>query len=145
MTTRADVVAQARLWIGTPFHHQARLRGVGADCDGIVIGVSRDLGLVAPDFDVPPYSRTPDGVSLMAHCTEHMRKLSSDEAMQPGHVVVVDFASHPHHMGIVADYRNGGLSMIHASSRSGRVEEVRLMFHDRMRFVAAFALPGVDE
>ena len=38
-TTRTDVVAAAREWLGTPFHHQARLRGVGVDCVGLVIGV----------------------------------------------------------------------------------------------------------
>jgi len=143
MTTRAQVVQAARAWIGTPFHHQARLCGVGVDCDGLVIGVSRELGLVAPDFDVPAYSRTPDGTSLMAHCCAHMTRIYTP--MRAGDVVVLDFASYPHHMGIVCDYRHGGLSMIHASSTRGRVEETRLMYHARMRFVAAFALPGVDE
>ena len=27
-----DVVRMARAWIGTPYHHQASTRGVGADC-----------------------------------------------------------------------------------------------------------------
>ena len=52
MTSRADVVAAALAWTDTPFHHQARLKGVGVDCVGLVIGVARELGLIAPDFDV---------------------------------------------------------------------------------------------
>ena len=29
--TRTDVVAVARAWLGTPYHHQARLQGVGVE------------------------------------------------------------------------------------------------------------------
>ena len=46
----------ARGWIGTPYHHQASVRGVGTDCLGLVRGVWRELygrEAEAP----PPYSR----------------------------------------------------------------------------------------
>ena len=36
-------VSIARTWIGTPYHHQASIRGVGADCIGLVRGVYREL------------------------------------------------------------------------------------------------------
>ena len=38
---RAAIVAEARGWIGTPYRHQASLKGVGADCIGLVRGVWR--------------------------------------------------------------------------------------------------------
>jgi NlpC/P60 family putative phage cell wall peptidase len=38
-----EVVREARAWIGTPFRHQASLRGVGCDCLGLVRGVWRAL------------------------------------------------------------------------------------------------------
>lgn len=41
----ADVVAEARSWLGTPFHWQASVKGVGCDCKGLVAGVARQLGL----------------------------------------------------------------------------------------------------
>ncbi|MFD0934795.1 peptidase P60, partial [Methylobacterium trifolii] len=41
--TGADVVAQARLWLGTPYRHQASLAGVGCDCLGLLRGVWRGL------------------------------------------------------------------------------------------------------
>lgn len=43
--TGADIVAEARSWLGTAFHWQASLKGVGADCKGLVWGVARELGL----------------------------------------------------------------------------------------------------
>jgi len=50
------VVAAARAWIGTPYQHQASLRGVGCDCIGLVRGVWRDLGGEALPA-IAPYSR----------------------------------------------------------------------------------------
>lgn len=143
---RYAVVTEARTWLGTPFHHQARLKGVGVDCVGLVIGVARSLGLVAPDFDVQPYARLPDGHSLMALATQHLQRLdvpAKAPTLQAGDVVVVSFDADPQHFGVLGDYRHGGLSLIHAHSISGRVIETRLMFSPTMKFVAAFALPGV--
>lgn len=142
MTARTDIVTAARTWIGTPFHHQARLKGVGVDCIGLVIGVARELALIAPDFDIAAYPRVPDGKTLLPLAREHMREIPR-EAMQPGDVVVVSFDRDPQHFGILGDYRHGGLSIIHGASDPGRVIETRLMFSSAMHFVAAFALPGV--
>ncbi|MGZ9409986.1 MAG: peptidase P60, partial [Methylocystis sp.] len=41
--TRADIVAAARRWRGTPYVHQASLMQVGCDCLGLVRGVWRDV------------------------------------------------------------------------------------------------------
>jgi cell wall-associated NlpC family hydrolase len=143
MTTRARIVAAARDWIGTPWQHQQRTKGLAVDCAGLVIGVARELELVPAEFDVQGYGRQPNG-TLMRLCAEHMQRI--DQArMQPGDVVVVAIAADPQHMGIVGDYRHGGLSIIHAASAAapGRVIETRLMFARNLQFVAAFALPGV--
>lgn len=37
----AEVIAEARGWIGTPYRHQGRRKGVGCDCLGLLIGVWR--------------------------------------------------------------------------------------------------------
>ena len=37
------VVELARSWIGTPYVHQASVRGVGCDCLGLLRGVWREL------------------------------------------------------------------------------------------------------
>lgn len=143
--TRAQVVQAARGWLSTPFHHQARVKGVAVDCVGLVIGLARELGLVAPNFDVTAYPRMPDGTSLMQTAALHMQPAVVDMPLQPGQVIVVAFDADPQHLGILGDYRHGGLSIIHAAARAqpGRVIETRLMFSRSMRFVAGFNFPGV--
>lgn len=148
--TRAAVVAEARTWIGTPYHHQARVKGVGVDCAGVLIGVARALGIVAADFDISGYTREADGHSLLEWCDANMRRLPGQQFMQPGHAVVVAFDKHPQHLGVVVDYPAPGvLAMVHAtavvSSGRPRVLETRLVFGRSMRFVAAYRLPGVED
>lgn len=57
MLSRAAIVAEAVSWIGTPYRHQASLKGVGCDCLGLVRGVWRAV-LGAEPEPMPAY--TPD-------------------------------------------------------------------------------------
>lgn len=141
MTTRAAIVREAREWIDCPYHHQARVKGVGVDCAGLVIGVARGVGIVPAGFDVNGYARQPDGVSLLRHCRQWMVQIDVSE-MQEGDVIVTRFETDPCHFAILADYQHGGLSMIHAVRGRG-VMEHRLDRTNMARVVAAFALPGV--
>ena len=51
----AGALEAARAWIGTPYRHQASVRGVGADCLGLVRGIWREV--IGPEpAVVPPYS-----------------------------------------------------------------------------------------
>lgn len=137
-----QIVDIARRWVDTPFHHQARLEGVGVDCVGLVISVAREIGAVPAAWDVGGYGRVPDGKQLVHHLSE--RLVPVDQAdMAPGDVVLVAFDSHPQHVGIVGDYLHGGLSIIHASGAHGRVLETRLLFTNAMRFVAAYRFPEI--
>jgi NlpC/P60 family putative phage cell wall peptidase len=49
------VITIARSWIGTPYIHQASLKGVGCDCLGLLRGVWRELHGNEPELP-PPYS-----------------------------------------------------------------------------------------
>jgi cell wall-associated NlpC family hydrolase len=146
MNMRERIVAEARDWISTPYHHQARLKGVGVDCLGLPICIARALGLVAPDFDFGGYSRQPDGVTILRECDALMQR-TTRAAMLPGDLLVTATEGLPNHFGVLADYRHGGLSVIEAlGTRDGRgkVVERRLDAASLDRqFVAAFVLPGV--
>lgn len=37
--TRASILAEARSWLGTPFHHKGRIKHVGVDCGGFIYEV----------------------------------------------------------------------------------------------------------
>lgn len=53
--TRDAIVAEARTWIGTRFHDNAGIKGVGVDCMWLVLRIYQAVGLV-PDVKVPDYS-----------------------------------------------------------------------------------------
>jgi len=50
------VIASAKSWLGTPYHDQASLKGIGCDCLGLARGVWRDVVGLEPAAP-PPYSR----------------------------------------------------------------------------------------
>ena len=54
---RRAALEAARGWVGTPYRHQASLRGEGADCLGLVRGVWREV--VGPEPEALP-SYSPD-------------------------------------------------------------------------------------
>ena len=41
LISRRAILTEARDWIGTPYQHQASLKGAGCDCLGLVRGVWR--------------------------------------------------------------------------------------------------------
>jgi NlpC/P60 family putative phage cell wall peptidase len=51
---RAAVVAEAESWIGTPYHHAARVKGAGCDCLTLLAEVFERAGVIAP-IEVPFY------------------------------------------------------------------------------------------
>jgi cell wall-associated NlpC family hydrolase len=146
MTLREDIVLYARAYIGTPFHHAARMPGVGIDCVGLLVCVARDLLLVPQDFDVPPYQERPDGNTMVEWCDRFMGARVPKSAMQPGDAIVMVADQYPQHLGILGNHVHGGLSIIHASNtaRPARVVETRLEFSRFQRFIAAYSFPMVD-
>lgn len=137
--TGADVCAAARGHLETRWMHQGRLPGVALDCAGLVIVVARQLGLVAPDFDVNGYSRTPDG-TMLRWCEESMTRI---QALELGAVLAMQTDKQPQHLGIVGDYRHGGFSLIHAHTLAGRVIETRLMPAKNLVVRGIYRMPGI--
>ena len=44
-----QIVATAREYIGTPWTHKGRIKGIGVDCVGLLVGVFSELGLEVVD------------------------------------------------------------------------------------------------
>lgn len=140
--TREQVVATARAWIGTPYHHQASERGVGADCLGLVRGVWRDL--YESDAEMPPaYSRDWAEASgeetLLAGAARHLTAKAIASA-RPGDVVI--FRLRP---GLIAKHTAiivTDASFVHAIEGAPACE-VPLGTWWRRRVAGAFSFPGV--
>jgi NlpC/P60 family putative phage cell wall peptidase len=86
---RAAVVAEAWGWLGTPYRHQASLKGVGCDCLGFVRGVWR--AVVGPEPEAPPpyrpdWAETGEGDPLLAAAARHLVAIAPGEA-GPGDVL----------------------------------------------------------
>lgn len=133
MTTRADVIAEARAWAGTRWHHQGRSRA-GVDCVGLVIKVAHALGLSA--FDIADYARQPDPAMMRALLAEHMEPIAKPE---PGDVLLMRFEKEPQHVAIMTDR-----GIIHAYAQARKVVEHRLDSLWRGRIVGAYRFKGLD-
>jgi NlpC/P60 family putative phage cell wall peptidase len=139
----ADVVHTARLWIGTPYHHQACVKGVGADCLGLVRGVWRDL--YGADAETPPgYSRDwaeASGIETMLEAARrHLYEIAPSET-RPGDVLIFRMRAGAvaKHAAILAS----PMTMIHATE-GVPVSEVALSPWWRRRIAGAFSFPGTQ-
>jgi NlpC/P60 family putative phage cell wall peptidase len=134
-------VAAARGWIGTPYRHQAALKGVGCDCLGLLLGVWREVMGALPE--APP-AYTPDWAEARGRETfaeaarRHMTEIAPAEG-QAGDVVLFRWRAHvpAKHAGILT----GPQTMIHAQERAA-VAEVAVSAWWRRRVAYAFAFPG---
>jgi cell wall-associated NlpC family hydrolase len=55
-TQRQSVVDTAMTWLRTPYHHQARVKGAGADCAMFPLAVYQECGFIAEAYQSPAYS-----------------------------------------------------------------------------------------
>jgi cell wall-associated NlpC family hydrolase len=53
---RAEIVRAAKEWIGTPYHHHARVKHAGADCAMFPLAVYQQCGILPTDYQPPQYS-----------------------------------------------------------------------------------------
>lgn len=143
MTGGAGIVRAARGWIGTPYVHQASVRGAGCDCLGLLRGVWRDCLGPEPET-VPPYTMDwsePQGdEALMRLGLRLMRRKPRDDAA-PGDVLLFRMkeGAVAKHLGLQARVGTDP-SFIHAYTGHGVIESA-FSLPWRRRLAARFALP----
>lgn len=139
---RAEIVAAARRWLGTPYHHQASERGIGADCLGLVRGVWRDVYGV--NAETPPaytrdWAEASGEETLLAAAARHLVAIDTG-AIREGDVIVFRLRA-----GLIAKHAailTGPHTFVHAME-GGPASEVALASWWRRRIAGAFAFPGV--
>ncbi len=146
--TGARVVEAARGWIGTPYQHQASLKGVGCDCLGLLRGIWREVAGAEPELPGPyatswAESREPGMVPaepLLEAARRHLLPTPDGPAL-PGDVLA--FRWRPHlaakHLAILS----GPGLMIHAHD-GACVCEVAFSPWWRRHVAAAFRFPELD-
>ncbi len=140
--TRENIVAEACAWIGTPYRHQASLKGVGCDCLGLVRGVWRALIGAEPER-APPYA--PDwaealsGEPLAEAAARHLVAIAPHKFRQ-GDVLLFRWRANlpAKHAAIVTALDK----MVHAHDGAA-VAEVAIAPWWRRRLAYAFRFPGM--
>jgi len=114
---RAAVLAEARTWLQTKWHHAARIKGAGVDCANFLIAVYAAAGLV-PEFALEHYPADwmlhrdePRFVQVLAQYTRRV------EAGLPGDVAMFKFGRAEAHGTIVTAWPE----VIHAYRKDGMV------------------------
>jgi len=114
---REAVIAEAKTWLGTAYHHQGRVKGAGVDCATLLCEVYYAAGVV-PYIDPTPYP--PDW--HMHRSDERylgwLREYAAPvDAPKPGDVAVWRFGRCFSHGAIVI----GGTQIIHSYLKQGCV------------------------
>jgi NlpC/P60 family putative phage cell wall peptidase len=120
MTERDKVVAVARTWLGTPYHHAARVKGAGTDCGMSLIAIFAESGMIE-DFTPDSYPQ-----DWMNHRSQE-RYLSTVETYAakvnrpalPGDIALFRFGRCISHGAIVTEWPR----IIHAYKPAGCVVE----------------------
>ncbi len=144
---REEIVSAAQGWIGTPYRHQASLRGSGADCLGLVRGIWREL-LGDEPVAVPPYtsdwSERTGREELLEAARQYLVEIPIGAG---GRGDVLLFRMGPgcpaKHCAIVSEAQGAASRIIHAYwGRS--VTETRLVPWWQRRIAAAFSFPQLE-
>ncbi len=142
--TRAGLVTEARAWIGTPYRHQASLKGVGCDCLGLVRGVWRACCGAEPEA-VPPYTRdwaeAAKSEAFASAAGRHMTEIDRAKFL-PGDLLLFRWRA-----GLVAKHAAIATApdlMVHAHDGAA-VAEVALAPWWRRRLAFVFRFPGVTD
>jgi NlpC/P60 family putative phage cell wall peptidase len=139
--SRDIIVELANKWLNTPYHHQAAVKGVGADCLGLIRGVYRELGGSAEE--PPPYSpawgEADDKELLLTAAATYLSPVKYS-GWKAGDVLVfrVRNALSAKHCAIAID----ATRMIHAVSERGViVTNIGAWEH---QLAGVFMFPGVE-
>lgn len=132
-------MSEARLWLGTPWRHQACVRGVGCDCIGLIRGVAEPfLGPVQIALDYSERWHLYRAESLMHRLfAERCEEIAPEDAA-PGDVLLFGAGRGPaHHCAYASP-----VGLIHCYREAGRVVEQTLTDWWRGKLRHAFRFPG---
>lgn len=115
---RKALIRAAESWLGTPFHHFARVRGAGVDCVNLICAVYEAAGLiepvVLPFYHLDWYLHREEELMLHGILEHHARSV---DAPLCGDIAVFRWGRCYAHAAIVEEWP----SVIHAFAALGGV------------------------
>jgi cell wall-associated NlpC family hydrolase len=96
--TREQFVAEVLTWLGTPFRHRARVKGVGCDCVGLPIGACKNLGIAIQD--TTNYPRVPIH-GIFGRLVDEQTVPVEFKDILPGDVLKFQWTTEPQHIAVV--------------------------------------------
>ena len=132
------LLAIAQTWTGTPYRHQASLKGVGCDCLGLIRGIWRELHGREPEVLTPytmDWAETANGEPMLEAARRHFVETDRLEA---GCLILFRWKAGTavKHCGIYL----GGDRFLHAYERHA-VMASPLVPHWRRRIAGLFLFP----
>ncbi len=86
-----EAVTEAMTWLGTPYHHQGRVKGVGVDCGTLICEVYEKVNLMG-HLDPRPYPPDWHMHQMGQRYLEHIKKFCVQVVdPQPGDIVLYHF------------------------------------------------------
>lgn len=114
---RDDIVNESLTWLGTPYHHAARIKGIGVDCGQILIAVYSKVGLI-DEYTPKEYSHDWAYHRSEERYMENVLKYATKtDKPQKGDIAVYKFGRCVSHAGILIDDEH----IIHAYLRTKNV------------------------
>jgi NlpC/P60 family putative phage cell wall peptidase len=135
---RAALVAEARLWIGTPYRHRASIKGVGVDCLGLIAALLRlrqpDAAIAIPPYG-PDWPMVASGDILIEGLSHHLKPVLLGNHAE-GDVLAFRWRQHLPAMHLAVLAEAGTLIHVH---QHAEVCEVPLTSWWQRHCVAAFS------
>jgi NlpC/P60 family putative phage cell wall peptidase len=97
------IIVEALSWIDTPYHHLARVKGVGVDCAQLMAGIAEDI--TGKKINIDTYSvewHLHNREELMCNTVESFGCLRKDiNDKEPGDILAFKFGRVNSHLGIL--------------------------------------------
>lgn len=119
MNQRQLIVDEALTWIGTPWHHEACVKGHGVDCANFLAGVYVNVGLIEPfviERYPPDWHLHSDDPRFLKVVETYCRKV---DAPKMGDIVMFKIARAAAHGAILIDPAR--MVIAHAWKEEGKV------------------------
>lgn len=117
---RLNVCRIARSWLGTPYHHQAAIKGAGVDCAMFIKSVFEEAGHISrtPLPDYSPQWHLHQSTELLVKRLLRQAVEIERAAVQPADIVALKFGKTHSHCAIVLE---GGWPLIAHADYESRV------------------------